>query len=334
MRTPLGQLTVLTLLLAVGAGGLFLFFRPGGDDTEAAGKDFALAEIPFDGEQAYKTLKEICAIGPRPSGSKGMAEQQKLLIDAFTALGGKVTRKPFTERHPQTGEPVEMTNLLVEWHPERKERVLICCHYDTRPFPDEDPVNPRGVFIGANDGASGAALLTELGRAMPQIKGKYGVDFLLVDGEEFLFDKVRDRNLFFLGSKHFANDYRANPPAYKYVKGVVIDMIGDKELQIYQEAHCAGWRDTRPVMEEIWGTAARLGVRDFVPRVRHEVLDDHIALHDVAGIPTCELIDFDYPRPGFGAKYWHTQADTPDKCSALSLAKVGWVLTEWLKGLK
>ena len=99
-----------------------------------------------------------------------MAAQQKLLIDHFKQLGATVTRQEFTARNPLTGDPVPMTNLLIQWHPERKERVLLVAHYDTRPFPDRDPHNPRGTFLGANDGASGVAILMELGKSMPQFK--------------------------------------------------------------------------------------------------------------------------------------------------------------------
>lgn len=95
------------------------------------------------------------------------------------------------------------------------------------------------------------------------------------------------------------------------------------------------WPETRPLVQEIWNTARRLGVREFIPRLGYEIQDDHIPLREVAGIPCCDIIDFDYPRPpGAGATYWHTTHDTPDKCSALSLAKVGWVIHEWLKQLK
>jgi hypothetical protein len=100
-------------------------------------------------------------------------------------------------------------------------------------------------------------------------------------------------------------------------------MIGDADLQLYQERNSTWWRDTRPLVDEIWATARRLGVREFIPRRKHEVRDDHLPLHNIGKIPTCDIIDFDYPA-------WHTQADTPERCSALSLAKVGWVLREWL----
>src|SRR5690606_24535158 len=103
-----------------------------------------------NGERAYEYLKEICDLGPRPSASPGMAAQQKLLIDHFQKLGGKVKLQQFRIRHPLNGSEVRMANLMVSWHPERKNRILLCAHYDTRPFPDRDPVNPRGKFVGAN----------------------------------------------------------------------------------------------------------------------------------------------------------------------------------------
>ena len=275
-------------------------------------------------------VRKICEIGPRISGSHGMLMQQRMLEQHFTKLGGKVTMQNFVVRHPETGKDVVMGNMIVQWHPERRQRVLLCAHYDTRPYADRDPVNRRGVFLGANDGASGVAVLAELARHMQTFNSPLGVDFVLFDGEEFVFNDQRDK--YFLGSEHFARMYVSEPPGHKYVYGVLLDMVGDAELHLYQEKNSMRWRDTRPLTRGIWATANRLGVREFIPRIRHEVRDDHLALHDIAGIPTCDVIDFDYPRPG-RVNYWHTQQDTPDKCSALSLAKVGWVIHEWLKSL-
>jgi hypothetical protein len=101
-----------------------------------------------------------------------MQQQQELLKSHFESLGARVTLQSFQARNPLDGNRMPMANMLVEWHPEKKERILLCCHYDTRPFPDEDPVNPRGVFVGANDGASGAALLMELANEMPKLKSR------------------------------------------------------------------------------------------------------------------------------------------------------------------
>jgi len=295
----------------------------------------ASPSIPFDGASAYRYLKQLCELGPRMSGSPGMAAQQKLLVDHFEKLGAKVSRQEFRARNPLTGEAVPMTNLLIQWHPDRKERVLLVAHYDTRPLPDRDRRNPKGTFVGANDGASGVALLMELGKSMPNLQSGYGVDFLLVDGEDLVYwDNAtqRDAGNYCVGSEYFARQYAADPPPYKYRWAVLFDMIAGANLRLPKEGHGVAWTDSKPLVDAIWDTAARLKVREFIPRVEGEVTDDHVMLHDLGQIPACDIIcDF-----GRGTSYpqWHTQDDDPAHCSATSLAKVGWVIEEWLKSLK
>ena len=285
----------------------------------------------FNGARSYGYLKQICALGRRPSGSPGMAKQRELLIAHFARSGGKVLEQKFTARHPETGAEVPLSNLVVHWHPQRRDRILLCAHYDTRPFPDEDRRNRKGVFIGANDGASGVALLAELAHLMPGLKSHYGVDFVLFDAEEFIFDAQRDRDLYFLGSTYFAKWYREEPPEkYRYCFAVLLDMVADKELKIFQEKNSL--RYAAPVVKSIWRTARKLKMREFVHRSRHEISDDHLPLNKIARIPTCDIIDFDYPRIGSRRNsFWHTTKDRPEACSGESLAKVGTVVYQWLK---
>jgi len=265
-----------------------------------------------------------------------MVAQQKILSEHFEKLGGQVRLQRFRFPHPRDGSPQAAANLIVSWHPQTTRRILLCAHYDTRPEPDNEnvPRNERGtVFLGANDGASGVALLMELGYQMPKLQSNFGVDFLLVDAEEFVFSDLA-RQRYFVGSEYFSRDYVRNPPAHRYQKAAVLDMIGDRHLQIYQDRNSVWWRDTRPVTQEIWATAKRLGVNEFIarthPKMRTPIRDDHLMLHDVGKIPTCEIIDFDYPRYPIN-RYWHTDADTPERCSGDSLAKVGWVMLEWIR---
>ena len=285
----------------------------------------------FSGYRSYNYLKKICELGRRPSGSKGMLEQRRILIDHFRNLGGKVLEQKFERRHPETGENVKMSNLVIHWHPQRRDRILLCCHYDTRPYPDEDLRNRRGVFIGANDGASGVALLAELGHLMPNLKSHYGVDFVFFDAEEFIFDPQRDGDLYFVGSTYFAKWYKEEPPKnYRYCFGVLLDMVADKHLRIYQEKNSL--RMAAPVVKSIWKKARQLKVSEFVQRSRHEISDDHLPLNQIAKIPTCDIIDFDYPKIGSRRNsYWHTTKDRPEACSGESLQKVGKVVFEWLK---
>lgn len=279
----------------------------------------------FSGVQAMHYLEAICELGPRPSGSPGMAAQRTMLVKHFREAGARVTGQAFRTADPRTREPVHMENLIVEWHPDRTDRVLIGVHYDTRPFPDRDPVDPQGTFLGANDGASGVAVLMALAGVMPSLPGPVGVDFVLFDAEEYVFGP---RDPYCVGSTFFARQYaddrRADPKLHRYRAGVILDMVADKDLQIWQEQQSVTWPDTQPVVAELWGVAARLGVREFVPRPKYTVQDDHVPLRMIAKIPTCDVIDFDYPS-------WHTTADTPANCSAPSLDVVGRVMLAWLR---
>lgn len=299
-------------------GAMFLLDR---GDAASATSRLRLEDIPVDGRRAYGYLKNLCDLGSRSSGTKGMEAQQKLLIEHFSKLGGKVRLQQFRGRHPIDGSSVPMANLTVEWHSESKERVLLCTHYDTLPYPLRDPIDRRGLFVGANDGGSGVAVLMELAHEIAALKPRFGVDFVLFDAEEFVFREGVDP--YFLGSEHFSHDYADHPPKFRYRAAVLLDMIGDADLQIYLEKNSMRWRDSRRLIAEIWATARRLGVREFIAKPKYEVRDDHLALHDIANIPACDLIDFDYPA-------WHTRGDTPERCSALSLAKVGWVMRQWL----
>jgi glutaminyl-peptide cyclotransferase len=281
------------------------------------------ADGRFSGERAFAHLTAICDLGPRPSGSTGMLKQRAMVVRHFEALGATVTRQPFRIRDRRSGEAVAMENLIVTFHPERTERVMLCAHYDTRPFPDRDPTDPKGIFLGANDGASGVAALMELGRFMPSLPGDVGVDFVFFDAEEYVFDR---RDPYFLGSIHFARRYVSHPPPHSYRFGVLLDMVGDEKLLLLQEQHSISWPETRPLVDAIWQAAAEIGAREFVPRPGPTVEDDHIPLRTIARIPTCDIIDFDYP-------HWHTTRDTPEHCSAASLETVGRVMLFWLRGL-
>ncbi len=311
-----------TLLLAFAIAALSIL--------PALAEELTLEKIPFNGARAYDYLNQLCDIGPRVTASRGMKRQQELLTKHFEQLGAKVTLQKFIERQGGAGQKTNMANLIVEWHPEAKERILLCAHYDTRPFPDRDPVKPQGTFVGANDGGSGVALLMELGNEMLKLKCKYGVDFVFFDAEEFVYD---EREKYFVGSEKFARQYALQKKTRKfdYRWGVLLDMVGDADLQLPQERNSISWSEVRPLVAEIWGTAKRLGVKEFVPQVGMEIRDDHLELFNTGKIPTCDIIDFDY-GPGHG--YWHTEQDIPAHCSALSLAKVGWVISEWLKTAK
>jgi len=210
-----------------------------------------------------------------------------------------------------------MSNIIGEqnWK-DAKIRVLLLAHWDTRPTSDMDnnPANSRKPILGANDGASGVAVLLELMRVMKgRLPKDVGVMYLLTDGE----DLGPDLDEMFLGARAFMKDLPKPKPDY----GILLDMIGDKDLKVPMEPNSLRYAGT--LVREFYLNAARAGLKSAFPMTYGPVIeDDHMPLNE-GGIPTMDLIDFDYAA-------WHTQADTVDKCSAESLGKIGIALESWL----
>jgi glutaminyl-peptide cyclotransferase len=281
---------------------------------------------PIDGKRAYGYLKKICEIGPRIAGSETNTRQRKMVAEHFKKLGGEVREQPFQAIHPLTAKRVDMVNLIGAWHPDRPQRVIIAAHYDTRPQADQedDPEKMNRPFLGANDGASGVALMMELAHHLDKLETPWGVDLVLLDGEELVYGDRPRRGEYFLGSKAFARAYarqrerRGNKT--KYAAGMVLDMVGGRNLSIKREPNSVLLAPK--LVREVWTVAKQVDARSFHDDAGREVLDDHLPLND-AGIPTIDLIDFDYP-------FWHKADDIPENCSAESLAEVGRVITAWL----
>ena len=241
------------------------------DPTTAVASALKLEQIPFDGQRCYELLKRICDLGPRFSGSPGMLRQQQLLQEHFEKLGGQVEFQRFQVRHPLDGSPVDMANLIVHWHPDRRERILLCAHYDTRPFPDRDP-DPRGrrgVFIGANDGASGTAVLGEMAHAMKPSDLPYGVDFVLLTARNWYTTRTETR--IFWGRGTSPRSMPSSRRATITAPHCCWTWLVTRTCRFIRERQSSRWRDSRSIVDGIWGTARRLGVTEFVARRRHKI---------------------------------------------------------------
>jgi hypothetical protein len=310
-----GRASLLAVALLLG-----LFAGAPGRDGFAADRP---APPPFDAKRAMGYLQQLCKIGPRVSGSDGMKKQQELLEKHFAKLGGKVEWQKFTARQRSQRKATPMANLVVRWHPERKKRVILCSHYDTRPIADQEPDerNWRKPFLSANDGGSGVALLMELAHHVKGLKTTVGIDFVFFDGEEFIHEKGDE---YFFGSKHFAAEYRRARPGYVYTAAILLDMIGGKDARFPVEAN--SWFAAALLVQDLWNTAEDLKCRAFRKEDGPAVEDDHLALNR-AGIPAVDVIDFSY-------KHWHRLSDVPANCSGDSLAQVARVLSVWLQRIK
>jgi Zn-dependent M28 family amino/carboxypeptidase len=217
-----------------------------------------------------------------------------------------------------------MTNIIVSVHPERTRRVIFCCHYDTRPIADQepDPKKWREPFLSANDGGSGVAFLMELGHHVKDLKTKVGIDLVIFDAEEYIFEPKRDE--YFIGSKHFAQSWRKTKERPDYFAAILLDMIAGQNARFPVEGY--SYQKARDLCLQVWGEASQLGVRRFQDRLGDRVLDDHISLLN-AGIPAIDIIDFDYP-------HWHRLSDTPENCAPDGMVDVAKVLTTWVQRVK
>jgi len=257
----------------------------------------------FDGQRALMDVATQVAFGPRIPGSSGHAQVQDWMREELTNAGWK-SRVQTTER---LGHPIE--NIIAS-RGDQAPKIIIGAHYDTRMIADEDPDPGKQLdpVPGANDGASGVAVLLELARVLPE--DSVPVWLVFFDTEDNGRIEGWD---WILGSQAFVDELDFRPEAV-----VVVDMIGDADQNIFIE------RNSNPALvNEIWGIAAELGYQEsFIPTAKYSMLDDHTPFLQ-AGIPAVDIIDFDYP-------YWHTTADTVDKVSAESLEAVGRTLQAWI----
>ncbi len=266
----------------------------------------------FSGQGAMQRLAALCALGPRVPGTAAHDAARQFLIAELSAAGATVLEEHFIATPPRYQSPVDMTNIIGRFDGRSAQRLVLAAHWDSRPWADaeEDSSLHDTPVLGANDSASGCAILLELAAALGRELPPYGVDLVFFDGEDSGLPGVP--RSFCLGSQEYARGL-VEPPLY----AVVLDMVGDKELSLRREAHAA--RLAPDLQEYVWQRAASLALPGFADPGFVEIYDDHVPLLE-AGVPAVDLIDFDYP-------HWHTTADTPDKCSAASLQVIGELVT-------
>lgn len=267
----------------------------------------------FDGQAAYELLVKQCDFGPRVPDTPAHDSCRVFLIAELQKYADRVAEQQFEEHLAMLGKTVKLTNIIASFDMAATQRILLCAHWDSRPRADQDPDTSKHKepVPGANDGASGVAILLEVAKALKRTPPPVGVDIIFFDGEDAGLSGQSETYL--AGSRYFAQtkDVRFNP-----MMGILLDMVGDADLQIYKEENSVNYAGG--VVDRVWSLAGRIGVAEFMPTVKHAVTDDHLPLLNT-GIPVIDIIDFDYD-------HWHTASDTPDKCSAQSLEKVGRVV--------
>lgn len=264
---------------------------------------------PFDGQAAYRAVEAQVAFGPRVPGRPGHAAEAAWLDSLLRPLADTLIVQAWTHV-TRAGDSLPMRNFVARFNPAASERLLFLAHWDTRPVSDGPGSRDSTLPVpGANDGASGTAVLLGVAAALKALPPRIGVDLLFVDGEDY--GVFADSVDVLIGSRYYAAH---RPPGPMPLYAVLFDMVGDKNLEIYQEGNSL--LGAPEVVSLVWRLAAKAGYGEvFVPTPRHTLTDDHVSLQR-AGIRAIDVVDFDYSS-------WHTPDDTIDKVSARSLQAVG-----------
>ena len=279
----------------------------------------------FDGNRAYKELVKQVENGPRISGTVGHDKTKEYLVAQLKKYADMVSEQTFDFKDKHDSSKIyKGVNIVASFNvaEEVSKRILLCAHWDSRPFADNDSDTTKHKLPvpAANDGASGVAVLLEMARLFAESKPKVGVDIVFFDlediGDELDSSKIHtSRNPFGVGSEMFVE----NNPNYYPEYGILLDMVGDKELRIPKEAYSVSRAGN--VVEKVWKAASVVGSNAFVDEQGGAVMDDHIAFLKKS-IPVIDLIHLPFP------KTWHTVNDKPEYCSSASLQQVGNVLVE------
>jgi glutaminyl-peptide cyclotransferase len=283
------------------------------------GSESFAPKTSFNATRAMEYVQKQLEFGPRVPGTEGHRRTGDWIVEQMRQRSDTVIEQRFSHV-TANGDTLPMRNILARIKPAATERVLYIAHWDTRPISDRaaSPAD-RGIPVpGANDGASGVALMMAVADVLKLTPPTWGVDLLFVDGEDY-GDFTAGRDVL-IGSKYFAQHLPA--PDYRPLFGVVWDMIADSSLGIYQEGHSV--RRAPEIVSRVWQTAADLGYSGFfVPRVGESITDDHLPLLD-GGLRVIDVIDIEFAAH-------HTPFDTIDKVSERSLQIVGDVAVKLLQ---
>ena len=263
----------------------------------------------FSGEKAFAHVQRLVDFGPRPAGSKSVEKSREYIENELRRAGWQVTRQAFSDDTPRG--KIQFVNLVAQFpgHGKAASRsFLLCSHYDTKIF---DTIR----FVGANDGGSSTELLLELARVIgqhPDLARK--IELVFFDGEEACEQFSETDGLY--GSRYFARQLQSGG-AKQFRGGLLFDMVGDRSLGITLPNDSPA-----DMARDIFAAAEALKLRNYFTYLGRDLIDDHAPLNAI-GIPTLDIIDFDFP-------WWHTADDTMDKISAQSLQTVGSVTLYYL----
>ncbi len=285
----------------------------------------ALRKAPdFNADTAFYYVAQQCQFGPRVPNTKAHVQAGDYLKKRFERYGLKVTVQAF-EAEAFDGKKLKLRNIIASTHPTASKRLLIASHWDSRPFADQDEVNPKTPIDGANDGASGVGIMLELARLLSKDTGfQVGVDLLLLDGEDYGqpensgFPEKKDS--WCLGSQYWSKNKHI--PNYSAYFGILLDMVGGKNAKFAMDGTSAYFAPE--VQKKIWAIAAQSGYgAQFIPQPTEEIIDDHLYINKEGHVPMVDIIEYEPSDGAYFSPTWHTHQDNIQNIDKTTLKAVG-----------
>ena len=276
----------------------------------------------FDENHAFSYLVAQCDFGPRNPGSDGYYACLDYLITELDQSANEIILQDFSYQERRYNKQYNLENIIARFNPDSEFQTVISAHWDTRPWADQEDLRQDRdqPIIGANDGASGVAILLELAKIMGENPPPIGVNLVFFDGEDL--GVPGENETYCQGSRFFAK----NLPIPRPDEAINLDMVGDKQLVLPIERYSLEYHPK--LVRHLWDRAKDMGLDAFIGRVDYAIYDDHIPLNEIGGIPSIDIIDFKYPNSY--ANFWHTLNDIPENCSEESLGQVGALMVDYI----
>ena len=280
----------------------------------------------FNADSAYTYIAEQCNFGPRTMNSEAHEQCAQWIVNKFKSFGCTVSEQKAMLKG-YDGTPLKATNIMAQLNPNATTRILLCAHWDSRPWADNDPNkdNWKKPVMAADDGASGVAVMLELARSLKSHNlGNIGIDFVCFDAEDWgtpeWIEKTNDEDTWALGAQYWSKNL---PNNYTARYGILLDMVGGKNAKFYIEQ--ASMAYAPEIVAKVWGEAANAGYSNvFINQTGGAITDDHIPVNQIAKIPTIDIIPY-YPEmsPNVFGPVWHTVNDNIDNIDRKTLKAVG-----------
>ena len=303
-----------------------------GTTKKQAEQQTTTVTIQFNADSAYQFCAAQCQFGPRTMNSEAHEQCAQWIQQKFEQYGCQVELQK-ADLKGYDGTTLKSTNIIAKAPTEKAERILICAHWDSRPWADNDPdpANWRTPVMAANDGARGVAVMLELARLIQQNDSLgTAVDFICFDAEDWgipQWDETSDgTDSWALGAQHWAKSQQTAPTPYQYA--ILLDMVGGQGAKFYQEGY--SMMRASQVVEKVWRAAQAAGYGSFFPMKEGGfITDDHVPVNDIAHIPCIDIINHypDCPQSSFGPT-WHTVSDDMQHIDKNTLQAVGQTLLQ------